>query len=131
MRLARFNIQTASVSDKRYFAGLPSPAAAGVIASTVYLYPWGLQEWRLAILALPLVLVPALLMVTTIRFRSIKAIDMGWRRSYIALFIGAVLLALIAAHPRLALVAMAYTYIIWAVASFAIARFRRRPTVNP
>jgi phosphatidylserine synthase len=69
-------------------------------------------------------------MVSTIRFRSIKAIDMGWRRSYIALFIGAVLLALIAAHPRLALVAMAYTYVTWAVASFAIARLRRRPS-NP
>ena len=127
MRLARFNIQTATASDKRYFAGLPSPAAAGVIASTVYLHPWGLQDARAAVLALPLVLVPALLMVSTIRFRSIKAIDVGWRRSYIALFIGAVLIALIASHPRLALVAMAYTYVTWAVASFAIARFRRRP----
>ena len=130
MRLARFNIQTASVTDKRYFAGLPSPAAGGVIASTVFLYPWGLQETRAAVLALPLVLVPALLMVSTIRFRSIKAIDVGWRRSYIALFIGAVLIALIASHPRLALVAMAYTYVTWAVASFAIARLRRRPS-NP
>src|SRR5258708_14840506 len=40
MRLARFNIQTASATDKRYFAGLPSPAAARVIASTVCLCPW-------------------------------------------------------------------------------------------
>ena len=38
-------------------------------------------------------------MVSTIRFRSIKAIDVGWRRSYIALFIGAVLIALIAVAP--------------------------------
>ena len=90
MRLARFNIQTGGVTDKRYFAGLPSPAAAAVIASTVFLYPWGLQDPRVAVLALPMVLVPALLMVSTIRFRSIKAIDVGWRRSYIALFIGAV-----------------------------------------
>src|SRR5215471_1354031 len=44
MRLARFNIQTSSASDKRYFVGLPSPAAAAVIASTVYLYPFGLQD---------------------------------------------------------------------------------------
>ena len=131
MRLARFNIQTATVTDKRYFAGLPSPAAAGVIASTVYLYPWGLQDARAAVGALPLVLVPALLMVSTIRFRSIKAIDVGWRRSYIALFIGAVLIALVASHPRLALVAMAYTYVTWAVASFAIARIRRRPPATP
>ena len=36
MRLARFNIQTRGGSDKRYFVGMPSPAAAGVIASTVF-----------------------------------------------------------------------------------------------
>ena len=82
MRLARFNIQTTTVTDKRYFAGMPSPAAAAVIASTVYLYPCGLQEWRAALPALAMVLVPALLMVSTIRFRSVKAIDVGWRRSY-------------------------------------------------
>src|SRR5688500_12714446 len=34
MRLARFNIQSASGGDKRYFVGMPSPAAASVIAST-------------------------------------------------------------------------------------------------
>src|ERR671929_1790079 len=102
MRLARFNIQTASTTDKRYFAGLPSPAAGGVIASTVYLYPWGLQDPRAAAPALAMVLVPAFLMVSTIRFRSIKAIDVGWRRSYFALFLAAVVLAMIASHPRLA-----------------------------
>jgi CDP-diacylglycerol--serine O-phosphatidyltransferase len=130
MRLARFNIQTGSTTDKRYFAGLPSPAAGGVIASTVYMYPWGLQDPRLAFLALPMVLVPGLLMVSTIRFRSIKAIDVGWRRSYIALFIGAVGIALIASHPRIALVVIAYTYILWAVGSFVVSRLRRRPS-NP
>jgi CDP-diacylglycerol--serine O-phosphatidyltransferase len=128
MRLARFNIQTGSTTDKRYFAGLPSPAAGGVIASTVYMYPWGLQDPRLAFLALPMVLVPGLLMVSTIRFRSIKAIDVGWRRSYIALFIGAVGIALIASHPRIALVVIAYTYILWAVGSFVVSRLRRRPS---
>jgi CDP-diacylglycerol---serine O-phosphatidyltransferase len=128
MRLARFNIQTGSTTDKRYFAGLPSPAAGGVIASTVYMYPWGLQDPRLAFLALPMVLVPGLLMVSTIRFRSIKAIDVGWRRSYIALFIGAVGIALIASHPRIALVVIAYTYILWAVGSFVVTRLRRRPS---
>ena len=131
MRLARFNIQTGSTTDKRYFAGLPSPAAGGVIASTVFMFPYGLQDPRIALAALPVVLVPGLLMVSTIRFRSIKAIDVGWRRSYIALFIGAVLIALIASHPRLALVAMAYTYVTWAVVMFLITRLRRKSTVPP
>ncbi len=128
MRLARFNIQTGGITDKRYFAGLPSPAAGAVIASTVYMYPWGLQDPRVAILALPMVLVPGLLMVSTIRFRSIKALDVGWRRSYIALFLGAVLIALVASHPRIALAAMAYVYVTWAVVSFLIARLRRKPS---
>ncbi|MEO6213974.1 MAG: CDP-diacylglycerol--serine O-phosphatidyltransferase [Vicinamibacterales bacterium] len=131
MRLARFNIQTNTVSDKRYFAGLPSPAAAGVIASTVYLYPTGLTEWRPALPALAMVLVPALLMVSTIRFRSVKAIDVGWRRSYVALFIAAVIFALIATQPRLALVVMAYAYLTWAVVSWAFGKYRRPHVDQP
>src|SRR6187549_2141726 len=39
MRLARFNIQSAMGGDKRYFVGMPSPAAAAVPAATVFAYP--------------------------------------------------------------------------------------------
>ena len=127
MRLARFNIQSAVVTDKRYFVGMPSPAAASVIASTVYLYPMGLQDPRTAFPALAIVLIPAFLMVSTFRFRSVKAIDMGWRRSYLGLFIAAVALALIATHPRVALVLMSYTY----VASALIGLARSRTNLMP
>ena len=127
MRLARFNIQTTLPGDKRYFAGLPRPAAAGVIAATVYLYPVGLTEPQQALPALAMVLVPALLMVSTIRFRSVKAIDVGWRRSYLAVFIGAVLIALIATQPRVALVFMAYAYVAFAVVFWLIGKLNRRP----
>jgi CDP-diacylglycerol--serine O-phosphatidyltransferase len=130
MRLARFNIQTTSPSqaaiDKRYFVGLPSPAAAGMIAATVYLYPYGLQEQQAALPALAMVLIPALLMVSTIRFRSVKAIDVGWRRSYFALFLAAVGLALIATHPRIALVALSYSYVGGALVVWAYGRLHRR-----
>jgi CDP-diacylglycerol--serine O-phosphatidyltransferase len=125
MRLARFNIQTNTAADKRYFAGMPSPAAAGVIVSTVYLFPGGIQDARIALAGLPLVLVPALLMVSTIRFRSVKAIDVGWRRSYLALFLGAVAFALVAIYPRIALVVMAYTYTLAALIFWVIGRTRR------
>lgn len=131
MRLARFNIQTGGTTDKRYFVGLASPSAAAVIASTVYIYPWGLQDPRVAVLALPMVLVPGFLMVSTIRFRSIKSIDVGWRRSYLALFLAALTIALIAAHPRVALVALAYTYVLWGVVMFLVSRLRRKPPVTP
>jgi CDP-diacylglycerol--serine O-phosphatidyltransferase len=126
MRLARFNIQTGTATDKRYFVGMPSPAAASVIASTVYLYPYGLQEPEAALPALAMVLVPAFLMVSTIRFRSIKAMDVGWRRSYVALFIAAVALALIASHPRVALVVLSYTYTVAALIAWGLTRWRKK-----
>src|SRR3954453_3819782 len=80
VRLARFNIQTATV-DKRYFVGLPSPAAAAVPAATVFAYPWGFKSPVHAVAVLAMVIVPALLMVSTIRFRSFKTFDLGARRS--------------------------------------------------
>ena len=76
MRLARFNIQSAA-TDKRYFVGMPSPAAAGVLASSVFAYPSGLNDYRPALLALAVVLIPAFLMVSTIRFRNFKRVQSG------------------------------------------------------
>jgi CDP-diacylglycerol---serine O-phosphatidyltransferase len=131
MRLARFNIQTAAVTDKRYFVGMPSPPAAAIIASTVYLYPYGLQDRSMALTALAMVLVPAFLMVSTFRFRSIKAIDVGWHRSYFVLFLCSVALALIATHPRIALVVLAYTYLASAFIGLVYAKFRGRAQGAP
>jgi CDP-diacylglycerol---serine O-phosphatidyltransferase len=130
MRLARFNVQsstTSATTDKRYFVGMPSPAAASVIASTVFWYPQGLHLRETALPALAMVLVPAFLMVSNMRFRSVKAIDVGWRRSYFALFLAAVGLALIASHPRLALVVLSYSYVVAAVGVWVYGRIHRRP----
>ena len=126
MRLARFNIQSVTAADKRYFAGLPSPAAASVTASTVFLYPWGVQDYRVALLALPMVLVPGFLMVSTIRFRSIKAIDVGHRRPARLMVLAVVTLAAIATHPRIALVVLSYSYVVAAIAMYLYGRLRRR-----
>src|SRR5580765_397653 len=126
MRLARFNIQSGSGLDKRYFVGMPSPAAAGVLASTVYAYPWGLYDYRAALPVLLVVLVPAVLMVSTIRFRSFKTIDLQSRRSYTVLIIIAAAIVAIATHPKSVLLALAYGYLASAFIEMAIARFRRR-----
>jgi CDP-diacylglycerol--serine O-phosphatidyltransferase len=124
MRLARFNIQR--VGDKRYFVGMPSPAAAAIPASTVYLYPDGLYDYRAALPALALVLVPAVLMVSTIRFRSFKTIDSKARRPYRALIFVAAGIVLIATHPRFMLVAMAYSYLLSGFVGLAVSRLRHR-----
>src|SRR5471030_419087 len=59
MRLARFNIQSSSGGDRRYFVGIPSPAAAAIPAVTVFAYPYPLTDYRAALPALAMVLIPA------------------------------------------------------------------------
>ncbi|MBI2188323.1 MAG: CDP-diacylglycerol--serine O-phosphatidyltransferase [Acidobacteria bacterium] len=126
VRLARFNIQTGTHHDKRYFVGMPSPAAAGVPAATVYAYPWGFQTSAEALPVLAMVIVPALLMVSTFRFRSFKNIDFRARRSYAVLVLVAVGLALLAAHPEAVLVVLAYGYLASAFVEMGWHRLRRR-----
>ena len=123
-RLARFNIQ--ATTDKRYFVGMPSPAAAAVPAATVYAYPVGLHDYPSALPALALMLIPAFLMVSTIRFRSFKTIDLQARRSYKLLVPLAALLFAFLTHPRWALIVIAYGYLLSAFIGMAITRFRRR-----
>ena len=125
MRLARFNIQAAG-GDKRYFVGMPSPAAAAVPAATVYAYPWGLYDYRAALPVLVMVLVPAILMVSTIRFRSFKSIDLQSRRPYTVLIFVAAGITAIATHPKFVLVAMAYSYLASAFIGMGISRMRHR-----
>jgi CDP-diacylglycerol---serine O-phosphatidyltransferase len=126
LRLARFNIQSASGGDKRYFVGMPSPAAAGILAATVYLVSDRITDYRAALPVLALVLIPALLMVSTIRFRSFKTIDLQMRRPYSVLLLIAAGIMAIATHPRFVLVAMAYTYLASAFIGLAMSRFRHR-----
>jgi CDP-diacylglycerol--serine O-phosphatidyltransferase len=122
LRLARFNIQ--AHSDKRYFVGMPSPAAAAVPAATVFYFPDGLHSFEQALPALAVVLVPALLMVSTIRFRSFKSIDLGTKRSYRGLIALAALIAAVASRPHEMLLLMAYAYLASAFVGLAMSRIR-------
>ncbi len=125
LRLARFNIQSAG-ADKRYFVGMPSPAAASVLAATVFAYPHGLRTSEQALLALAMVLVPAFLMVSRIRFRSFKTINLSRRHSYMTLIAGAAVIAAIATHPQSVLVLMSYLYLLSGPVGLLVQRLRRR-----
>lgn len=125
VRLARFNIQHGT-QDKRYFAGLPSPAAAGVPAATVFAFPAGFHTYPEALPVLAMVLAPALLMVSTIRFRSFKSIELQTRRKYPVLILIAVGLALLVAHTELLLGVLAYAYLASAFIGLAWHRLRSR-----
>jgi CDP-diacylglycerol--serine O-phosphatidyltransferase len=110
LRLARFNIQV--VTDKRYFIGLPSPAAAGLVAATVFYFPNYLTTYRLSLLGALMLVVPALLMVSTIKFQSFKTFDLGMRRGHRGLFLVAAFIALLVTYPHEVLIVMAYAYFV-------------------
>ena len=108
LRLARFNIQTNH--DKRYFIGLPSPAAAGLVAATIFYFPEGLAAKPQAWLGLVMLTVPALLMVSTIRFQSFKSFDLGMQGGYRILLLVAVFIGLLVTFPHEVLMVIAYSY---------------------
>ena len=131
LRLARFNIQSVKSTDKRHFVGMPSPAAAAIPASTVFFYPEGIHDPRWALIALAVMIVPALLMVSTIRFNSFKTIDTQRRRSYKVLALVALVIAVIQLHPNIVLLGLSYLYMVMGLASAVWARFRRRAPPPP
>lgn len=124
VRLARFNVQ--HVTDKRYFVGLPSPAAAAVLVTTVLVYPEGIRFYGASVPVLLVVLVPAFLMVSTIRFRSFKSIDLKQRWSPTVLLLLALFLGAIVTHPGLVLLVLAYAYLLSAFVEMGVNRLRRR-----
>ncbi|MBI4537636.1 MAG: CDP-diacylglycerol--serine O-phosphatidyltransferase [candidate division NC10 bacterium] len=109
-RLARFNVQT-HILDKRYFVGLPIPAAAAAVATFVLF-----MKESAAVVISGRVLVPAevasagvllgvyllgFLMVSRIRYRSLKGLEVRRRRPFTILTTLLLVLLIVASHPSL------------------------------
>jgi CDP-diacylglycerol--serine O-phosphatidyltransferase len=73
IRLARFNVTIDPTADKRFFNGLPSPGAAGVIIASVFAFPAPETDGQ-RFLAVLVLAVPALLMISSIRYRSFRSL---------------------------------------------------------
>src|SRR6266436_6066340 len=112
------------------FDSLADVISFGIAPATVFAYPAGLDDYRQALPALAMVLLPAVLMVSTIRFRSFKTIDLRTRRPYTVLLLFAAGIMLVTTHPRYVLVAMAYSYLASAFIGLAITRLRHRGDRN-
>ncbi len=83
LRLARFNTQIGTI-DKAYFQGLPSPAAAAVLASFVWVcLDLDLVGSDLRFVALPLTIIVGLLLVSRLRYYSFKTINFKENVSFV------------------------------------------------
>ena len=111
LRLARFNTQV-ETSDKRYFQGLASPAAAGSLVSTIWFFndrgiAGELVRWPM--LALTVLL--GLLMFSRVRYFSFKTWPSGDRTTTGFLFLLVLLIVLLAVDPPAVLMGIGVVYV--------------------
>jgi CDP-diacylglycerol--serine O-phosphatidyltransferase len=126
LRLARFNVQVATVESKR-FVGLPIPAAASIVSATVLLFfhfGWPSSYKKLAILALIYCL--AFLMVSNFRYYSFKDPELIKRQPFSILVLAILLLIIIAARPVEMLFGFFIVYMFSGPVSFFLTYPRRR-----
>jgi CDP-diacylglycerol--serine O-phosphatidyltransferase len=117
MRLARFNLKS-MVHDKRFFVGLPSPMAGCMVACLAFAFPEPRRgAWLVAPAAL-FVFSVAVLMVSRLRYRSFKEIDLRNRRSYIYVLPMAAIVVAVFLHPEGVLLVLCSAYLLSAPLSF-------------
>ncbi len=112
LRLARFNTQLTS-ADKRYFQGLPSPAAAAILAGFLWLsldhaYPVEIVKY----IALVLTILTGLLMVSNFRYSSFKEIDLKGKVPFFVAIAVMLAIAIIMAQPQTLLFLLFLAYAI-------------------
>ena len=140
-RLARFNISHNPVPrnpgrpDRKYFVGMPIPAAAGLLAAAVHFFS-GIpsQAWWISIIWLILVGTCGFLMVSTWRFWSGKEISFSRSHPSQVLLLLAIMLFLLVkfSGPILIVIALVYMFSgIWARAAYSWSRRRRRRPSAP
>ena len=129
LRLARFNVRTASI-DKRYFEGLPSPSAAATVAGFV----WLSSQWRQPgltglIVAFSVTAIAGGLMVSRFSYFSFKKIDFDGPVRFIYLLLVLLAFVLIASDPPLILLLIFGGYAASAPLQWVWRRLRRRRRV--
>jgi CDP-diacylglycerol--serine O-phosphatidyltransferase len=129
LRLARFNVQRHT--DSRYFVGLPIPAAAGQVATLAFFAPEPVAERPYAFALVALVGLLGLLMVSTVRYRSFKSVDLRQRRSYVNVLGIVLLFLLVAVRPEISLLAAATGYTLSGPIGEAFGLLRRRGDPPP
>lgn len=124
LRLARFNTQIGSI-DKRYFMGLPSPAAAAAVAGMIWFCasnqidpaPFGYAAALYVVLA-------GVLMVSNILYYSFKDIDLKGRIHFLKLALIVLAAAVIATNPALFLWLL---FLAYSISGPLLWLWRRRP----
>ncbi len=137
LRLARFNVQMGG-AEKKHFTGLPTPAAALMIATTVVAYEEVIDileqvglEWMADLVGkdywvLGMTFLLAGLMVSSITYHSLKEASLKQRRPFGILVGIAAFLAFVAYHPALVLFFVSLTYVASGLAEALYRQLKKR-----
>jgi CDP-diacylglycerol--serine O-phosphatidyltransferase len=127
LRLARFNT-TLEVVDKRYFQGLPSPAAAALVAGFIWVMgDLGVAGPNVAWLAAPLTIFAGVTMVTSVKFYSFKDINLRKSVPFVVVAAFALALALVSSYPPGWLFGF---FLVYALSGYVLAVLPKKKTVR-
>ncbi len=126
LRLARFNVQF-EAENRSGFVGLPSPIAAGLMFSPIFL----LSEFKISpdermiwfyLIAAPLV---GLLMVSDVPYRK----GLGFKRinTFNLLVVAAIIIAALISNPEITVLLGAYLYCLAGLAFYMVRQFKEKP----
>ena len=102
---------------------MPTPASAGFVAATIYHFPERIAGEVLAIVAVAVMLFLAFLMVSRIRYRTFKDIDLRQPHSYRIIVVIALIIGFMEFDLKRALITLAFIYTL----SGLVGMFRRKP----
>jgi len=127
LRLARFNTML-EVQDKRWFQGMPSPAAAALVAGFVFVVDdYGIDPENVRWLAFAVTLFAGLTMVSNLKYYSFKTINLRKSYPFVAILLFVVFFALLSYQPATVLFGM---FVAYAISGFVVSAWqalRRRP----
>jgi CDP-diacylglycerol--serine O-phosphatidyltransferase len=130
LRLARFNTNH-EVIDKRFFQGLPSPAAAALVAGFIWvMHDYGIAGVDVRWEAVVLTLFAGLSMVSNVRFYSFKDLNMRKSVPFIAIFLLALFFILISSYPPGVLFLLFFGYALSGYVSW-LYDLRKKPVTPP
>lgn len=127
-RLARFNIDTVKpAGDRRFFVGMPIPAAAGFVVAFVHFFKQPLISWQTSVAWLAAVVMLGFLMISRMRYYSFKALDLRKPRSYLAIIVIGLVIVGIFTYSEPVLLAIALTYTISGIVLKFTSKIRPAP----
>jgi CDP-diacylglycerol--serine O-phosphatidyltransferase len=126
LRLARFNVMSAS-GETKYFKGLPIPAAASMIALTILLYLRLIETgWVKDIVILVMIYILAFLMVSNIRYFSLKEFNLAKRKPFSIFMFIVLSMIVIVMEPVLVLFGFVFAYILSGPVNMILAWHKKR-----